>query len=401
MAAPLIKTRHPGIFKRGSRYVVIFYVQGRQKKESARTLDEARRLKAKRTAAVASGEWHEDSRVTLDAYLREWIERYQGRGRRGFRDGTREEYRRLIDNYILQSDNEDGGGYFSQRVKLAEITPRHISQFVSWLCDQPSSKGGTLSDSAVRNCLNPLRAAFATATSEGLIRHNPCVNVSLPHRPTAEDVEDEDVWPLSREQLAAFLNVVPARHRLLFDFLASTGLRLSEVRALQWRHLKLDGSEPCVKVRRGIVKGRIQPPKSKYGKRDVPLSPALVSELRQLKRLTEWSEPDSLVFPNQAGGVFDGDNLRRRVVKPVAEEIGAPWAGFHTFRHTCASLLFSRGDNAVQVQRRLGHHSPAFTLERYVHLLSGEQAQALDLGHELEAVKELSEGGNEVAIEAT
>jgi hypothetical protein len=42
MAAKLEKTRTPGIFKRGSRYVVVFYADGEQRKESARTLDEAR-----------------------------------------------------------------------------------------------------------------------------------------------------------------------------------------------------------------------------------------------------------------------------------------------------------------------------------------------------------------------
>ena len=50
-------------------------------------------------------------------------------------------------------------------------------------------------------------------------------------------------------------------------------------------------------------------------------------------------------------------------------EAGVEWAGFHTFRHTVASLLFASGRNIVQVQRFLGHHSPAFTLETYVHLL--------------------------------
>jgi integrase len=32
------------------------------------------------------------------------------------------------------------------------------------------------------------------------------------------------------------------------------------------------------------------------------------------------------------------------------------WVGFHTFRHTCAFLLFAEGRNAVQVKRWLGHH---------------------------------------------
>ena len=44
-------------------------------------------------------------------------------------------------------------------------------------------------------------------------------------------------------------------------------------------------------------------------------------------------------------------------------------------RHTCASLLFAPvehrdgGKNAKQVQEWLGHHSPAYTLKEYVHLI--------------------------------
>ena len=45
------------------------------------------------------------------------------------------------------------------------------------------------------------------------------------------------------------------------------------------------------------------------------------------------------------------------------------WVGFHAFRHTCATILFRRGWNAVQVQRWLGHHKPSFTVDTYVHLL--------------------------------
>jgi integrase len=37
------------------------------------------------------------------------------------------------------------------------------------------------------------------------------------------------------------------------------------------------------------------------------------------------------------------------------------WVGFHSFRHTCATLLFLNGWNVVQVQRWLGHHKPSFS----------------------------------------
>ena len=44
-----------------STYVVVYYVDGKQRKESARTYEDARRLKAARESDVARGEFHEDS----------------------------------------------------------------------------------------------------------------------------------------------------------------------------------------------------------------------------------------------------------------------------------------------------------------------------------------------------
>src|SRR5439155_23045321 len=47
--------------------------------------------------------------------------------------------------------------------------------------------------------------------------------------------------------------------------------------------------------------------------------------------------------------------------------------------HTCASRLFAQGATAVQVQRWLGHHSPAFTLSVYVHLLNDDLGGPLSM----------------------
>jgi integrase len=46
-----------------------------------------------------------------------------------------------------------------------------------------------------------------------------------------------------------------------------------------------------------------------------------------------------------------------------------PWVSFHTFRHTCASLLFANGKDIKQIQTWLGHADAGFTLRTYVHLL--------------------------------
>jgi integrase len=44
---------------------------------------------------------------------------------------------------------------------------------------------------------------------------------------------------------------------------------------------------------------------------------------------------------------------------------------FHDLRHTCATLLLSRGHHPKLVQELLGHASVALTLDRYSHVLPG------------------------------
>lgn len=408
MAAKLEKTRHPGIYKRGGRYAVIFRDgDGRQRQLSARTLDEARKMKAARTADVARGEFHPASRDTFREYSEAWVERYQGTGRRGFRESTREDYRRMLRDFAYP--------YFGRR-RLTELTPADIAGFIGWLADPRAQAqrrhdaaaerareegkrppaplapdaAHPLSDSTIRNVLNPVRSCFATAVREGKVRHNPTIAATLPHRERIADEDDVEVRAFTREQLAVLLAIVHPRHRTMFRLLAVTGLRISELIALQWRHLRLDGPQPCVRVRRALVRGREEPPKSKYGRRDVPLDQALVSELRRRRDESESPGDEQLVFASQAGTPLSPDNLRRRALRPAAEEAGAEWAGFHTFRHTCAAVLFERGLNVKQVQRWLGHHSPSFTLDTYVHLLDERLPEPVDLEVELAGVSEVS-----------
>lgn len=83
----MVKTSTPGVFKRGNRYVVVFYDQaGKQRKQAARTLAEARAVKAAQTTAVRRGEFDAESRITLADYAATWISSYSGRTRRGVRD---------------------------------------------------------------------------------------------------------------------------------------------------------------------------------------------------------------------------------------------------------------------------------------------------------------------------
>jgi integrase len=111
----------------------------------------------------------------------------------------------------------------------------------------------------------------------------------------------------------------------------------------------------------------------------ITLDHALVLALCDCHKATEWPSAEDPVFPASNGACLDAENLRRRVLKPIRGEACLPWLGFHAFRHTCARMLFAEGRNAVQVQRWLGHHSAAFTLARYVHLLDGDLGEPLSV----------------------
>jgi Phage integrase, N-terminal SAM-like domain len=102
MAAKLEKTSTPGIFKRGNRYAVIYRdAGGRQRQESARTFDGARRLRNKRSASVDEGSYQPQTRERFADYATAWVERYQGTGRRGFTESTRSDYRRDLKRYVI------------------------------------------------------------------------------------------------------------------------------------------------------------------------------------------------------------------------------------------------------------------------------------------------------------
>jgi integrase len=164
--------------------------------------------------------------------------------------------------------------------------------------------------------------------------------------------------------------------------LSATGLRVSEAVGLEWRHLELEGARPHVKVRRQLYRGRIGPPKSSKGKRDIPLSPALSGALPAHRERLAAAE-DAPVFQTRAGRPLNPRDIRRRIIRPAADSLGLPWVGFHTFRHTSASLMFEREPNPVAVSRFLGHSSAQITLNTYLHLIRDTPMAPIDLGTEL------------------
>jgi integrase len=353
MSEKMIRTATPGIYKRGSRYAVVVRDRtGRQIKRSAMTLAEAKALKASLVTDIRRGEFRELSRATFADYARQWTETYTGRTGRGIRPDTLAGYADELRRFAVP--------HFG-RMRLAEVEPRDIKAYVTEL----SRRG--FAPNTVRLALAPVRAMFATAVEEGLIRSNPASGIRLPSRPLTGDEDDEDrVKALSEEELARVIEAVRPEWRLFVTFVAHTGMRISEAIAVRWSDVDLEAGR--VHVRRRWFAGTYAPPKSRFGKRQIPLSPDLAEALAR-RRDAFRPAADELVWPNRSGNPLDPPNILSRVLKPAGQAAGVPWIGWHTLRHTCGSILFRHGANAKQVQHWLGHHSPAFTLSVYVHAM--------------------------------
>jgi len=329
--------------------VVVFRdPSGRQRRRSAGTLAEARLLRSSVLADVARGEFRETSRARLEDYARDWVRTYEGRTSRGIRPETVHEYERDLELHVLPVIG---------RRRLSEIEQRDLKALARHLAD----KG--LSASTVRIVMAPVRALFATAVEEGLLRTNPASGLRLGGGGARADAAEKR-RALDEEQLASLIGQTPERWRLLVRFLAQTGLRVGEVVALRWEDVDL--GERRVSVRRRLYRGRLDSPKSAYGVRQIPISTLLAQDLWRHRAGAPDRDP---VFLGPEGRPLRSEFVLRSIVKPAAARAGVPWAGVHTLRHTCASILFRSGWNAKQVQVVLGHHSPAFTLATYIHLV--------------------------------
>jgi integrase/recombinase XerC len=161
------------------------------------------------------------------------------------------------------------------------------------------------------------------------------------------------------------------RDQLVLLALVLTGLRRSELCALDWRDLELDGRKPSLLVRSGKGgKSRRQP---------IPASLA-----RQLQRLANAHSP------GPADPVFCGLQGGRLQQTILADIIGraAKRAGLekhvtaHTLRHTAATWLRQELGDTRLVAEYLGH-ADLSTVARYAHVDREELFDAADRLEEL------------------
>lgn len=149
----------------------------------------------------------------------------------------------------------------------------------------------------------------------------------------------------------------------LVEFIAGTGVRISEAIALNWHDVDLDA---------GVV--AVRKSKTTAGERRITIPAGVADSLRAREQRVD------AVFPTPLGKRRDRRNTAAQW-QDARERLGLPNYTFHSFRKTVATALDQAGLSARDIAEYLGHANPSLTMNTYMSKTVGgsRAADALDL----------------------
>ena len=145
--------------------------------------------------------------------------------------------------------------------------------------------------------------------------------------------------------------------------------------ALRWESVDLAAGVLRVERSWDAKAGEIEP-KSAVGRRTVPIPKVLRDHL--LEHRLRSGRREGFVFGRTASDPFQPSNVRQRAA-PAWAGAGMTPITLHESRHTFASLMIAAGVNAKALSTYMGHANIAITLDRYGHLMPGNEVEAADL----------------------
>lgn len=184
------------------------------------------------------------------------------------------------------------------------------------------------------------------------------------------------------EEFFKFISVVDdLRYKCFFELLYYCGLRRSEARGLQWKHI--DFKNKLLTVSQQVLNPSnsnastewyISSTKTEASNRTIPVPTTLLNDLSELKKTNEkFSKFKQTWF-------VLGDDIPMATGRmyfyrdKYAEKAGIRRIRLHDFRHSCASALISGAAPITAVSNFLGHSETTETLETYTHMFKKDLA---------------------------
>lgn len=241
------------------------------------------------------------------------------------------------------------------KLELAAYTPEVLKRFLT-LVPKPSR----------RKYASHFNSFFRWAVANDLLERNPMDRVPTFERPK------QRIVPVFSDAHVEALEALPSPDGVLYLLAFDTGLRSSELRSLQVKHVLLERGVLTVYQGKG-AKDRL-----------VPLTQRLSQALAEWF-LLDGLKRDDYLWSCRPGGHHD---RRTQPVGPTSiknwhrrscESAGVPYLNLHATRHTFATRCLRRGISLLAVSRMLGHASIKTTADLYAHLAVEDYAAELAL----------------------
>lgn len=322
----------------------------KQIRKNGKTKPEA--IRRAKTAATEATGTHDTDELTTTSTITNLVEYHLDHLDRS--PGTLDVYRSTTRNHI-----DPGIG----QLRLNEATAGRLDTFIHSL---PPSTG--------KRARSILSGAFGVAVRHGLVLHNPVRDTLTPKidNPEARALTLDELATVRR--MARWFTIAPGhgpRPRAtpfpnILDFLAGTGVRISDALRLQWVDLNLTATPPTATIHDVKKQGK---------KRIIELPDLAAAAVRSQQRATAEAFP--WVFPTGTGRALTKSNVerwmrqaretwdQRPAEKRLDEDRDVSWVTPHTFRRTVATWLTDR----VSLQaatRQLGHSDSTVTEHHYL-----------------------------------
>jgi integrase len=224
-------------------------------------------------------------------------------------------------------------------------------------------RGLDLANSTKAKIRNHLSALFSHAIRHELYsKLNPISSV----RQSAVRERDPDILTI-KEMEATIATIGPQAIRVMVMVAATTAIRRSELRGLRWADVDFEGLK--ISLRRGLFRKKETSMKTKASRKPVPILPELVEVLLKWRTETPYLADADWIFASpftEGKRPYWAESALTDHIRPAAIRAGVKkHIGWHTFRHSLASLLGQNGENVKVVQELLRHATTRITLEVY------------------------------------
>ena len=318
------------------------------KLQNRQTMEAVYAIKAQRILQITNGAAGIKKDLRNKMRLVDWLKIYQDRqvnkGKRGAK--------RWVRTMIFVIEGYDGG----KDATLADIDLQWLTDFMIYLMnDYVTYKKTKLTNGTVDNYLRCLKAAFNVAVEEGIMPTNPMLALDRSHlKGTTYEREF-----LSVEEVKKLIDTPCRRPDIKGAFLFSCfcGLRISDVRSLQWKHVVTAGEKMYLKITQFKTRRPLSIPLSRQALRWMPERGGAVE--------------DEYIFPPLSKNMT--------VLDDWAKEAGInKHITFHVSRHTFATMELTMGADIYTTSKLLGHTSVA-TTQIYAKVINSKKEEAVSL----------------------